>query len=86
MAYYTFRTSGAAGVDRWIRRNITAIRRATNNHGEPIHIIGGLARDTTIPELGAFVDAVLARNAYVASLYEFEATTSRQWRVLQRLQ
>ena len=85
MAYYTFRTSGAVGVDRWIRRNITTIRRETGNPSVAIHIIGGLARDTTIPELRGFVDAVLARNVYGASLYEFETTTPRQWRVLQRL-
>lgn len=85
MAYYTFRVDGAAQVNRWIRRNITTIRRETNDPGVPIHIIGGLSRDTTIPELRAFVDAALARNVYGASLYEFESTTPRQWRVLQRL-
>ena len=85
MAYYTFRTSGAANVDRWVRRNITTIRRETNNDSVYIHIIGGLARDTTMPELRAFVDAALARNVYGASLYEFEQTTDRQWTVLQRV-
>ena len=85
MAYYTFRTSGAAEAARWIRRNIATIRRETNNDGAPIHVIGGLSRDTTIPELRSFVDAVLSRDVYGASLYEFEGTTPRQWAVLQRL-
>ena len=85
MAYYTFRTSGAARVDGWIRRNIRAIRTGTGDGSTPIHIIGGLSMDTSVPELRAFADAAVAKRVTGASLYEFETTTARQWRVLRRL-
>jgi hypothetical protein len=85
MAYYTFRTKGPAGVDRWMRRNVTAIRQATGDPRTPIHLIGGLSERTSLPELRAFVDVALDRRVMGASLYEFETTTRRQWAELQRL-
>jgi hypothetical protein len=85
MAYYTFRTSGSVGVTRWMRRNVAAIREATGDPRVPIHLIGGLSKDTTLAELQAFVDVATARRVMGASVYEFETTTAKQWSVLQRL-
>jgi hypothetical protein len=84
MAYYTFRTSGAAGVRTWMARNIRAIRRETGNPEIPIHVIGGLSRDTTLTELRAFADTVESAGVTGASVYKFEATTDRHWDVLAR--
>lgn len=85
MAYYTFRTSGAAGTRKWIRRNIDGVRAATGDPDVPIHIIGGLSKDTTLRELRAFVTTVLDREVMGASLYEFETTRNRQWEQLARI-
>jgi hypothetical protein len=85
MAYYTFRTSGSTGVTRWMRRNVRAIREATGDPRVPIHLIGGLSKDTTLAELRAFVDVAVGRKVMGASVYEFETTTKKQWSVLQRL-
>ena len=85
MAYYTFRTSGASGVTTWMRRNVAEIRRATGDPAVPIHLIGGLSRDTSKAELRAFVDVAVARRVLGASLYEYETTTARQWAQLQRV-
>ena len=85
MAYYTFRTSGAAGVRTWMARNIRTIRRETGNPDVAIHVIGGLSRDTTMPELRALTDTVRSAGVMGASVYKFEATTDRHWDVLARL-
>lgn len=82
MAYYSYRTSGASGVYSFISNNIDAVRSETGDANVPVHVIGGIAEDSTPREVGAHVRAAIDKNAYGTSLYDFPTTTPRQWRKL----
>ena len=51
----------------------------------PIHVIGGLARDATGPETGAFVRAVRKAGAIGASYYTLPFVTGEQWTLLREV-
>lgn len=82
MAYFSYRTSGARGVYKFVANNIAAVREATGDPDIPIHLIGGIAEDSTPREVGAMVQATIDQRAFGASLYDFPTTTRRQWRKL----
>jgi hypothetical protein len=84
MEYFTFRTSGAAGVRRYTTANIAYIRRAVGDAGFPVHAIGGDALDATTPELAAFFCAAARSNTLGVSLWEYGETSRAQWSVLGR--
>lgn len=85
MAYFSYRTSGAGGVYSFVTNNITAVRSETGNEDVPVHLIGGIAEDSTPREVGAMVEAVRDQNAFGASLYDLPTTTRRQWEKLSRV-
>ena len=79
MAYFSYRTSGASGVYDFVSRNIAAIREETGDSTAPVHVIGGIAADSTPAEVEAMVTAARDKKAIGASLYDFPTTTPRQW-------
>lgn len=85
MAYHTFRVSGYDGVVQNMRRNIHVIRNRTGNPDVPIHLIGGLAGDSSDAEVRAFVDTALNRNVIGASVYDWPITPLDDWRQLRRI-
>lgn len=85
MAYFTFRTSGPEGVYDFISHNVRAIRKHTGDPSVPIHVIGGISDDATLPETRAFVTAVRDRKPIGASLYSFMTTTRGQWARLEKV-
>lgn len=82
MAYFSYRTSGASGVYSYVSSNIATTREET---GKPVHLIGGIAEDSTPREVEAMVQAVRDADAFGASLYDFPTTTRRQWSKLARV-
>jgi len=82
MAYFSYRTSGARGVYAFVADNITAVREATGKPNIPVHLIGGIAEDSTPREVGAMVQASRDHASFGSSLYDFPTTTRRQWRKL----
>lgn len=76
MAYFSYRTSGERGVYSYVSSNIAVAKEET---GKPVHLIGGIAEDSTPREVGAMVQAVRDSDAFGASLYDFPTTGSRQW-------
>jgi hypothetical protein len=85
MAYFTFRAHGRERVNRYIRWNIRSIRREVSDPNVAIHVIGGIAGDTTKSEMRGFVSSVRAHGAVGASLYDFPITKGFEWRQLRRL-
>ncbi|MGH2736971.1 MAG: hypothetical protein ACRDKZ_15430 [Actinomycetota bacterium] len=84
MAYWTYRTRGESRVYRYVSDAIAYIRRAAG-HGDPIHIIGGIASDASTREVRGFARAARAHNAIGASLYDYPITSARQWKQMRRL-
>jgi hypothetical protein len=85
MAYFTFRAHGRGRVNRYIAKNIRGIRREVSDPKVAIHVIGGIAGDTTASEMRGFVSSVRAHGAVGASLYDFPITRRYEWRQLRKL-
>jgi len=85
MTYFTWRVSGESAAKRYSTMCINIIRRETNNPKEPIHIIGGISNQATIPETKGFVSAVKQEHVWGASYYAFAGTNRGQWRVLRNV-
>jgi hypothetical protein len=85
MAYFTFRTHGRQRVNRYITQNIRKIRRMTSDRKVPIHVIGGIAGDTSKPDMRGFVSSIRKHRAVGASLYDFPITKRHEWRQLRRI-
>ncbi|HVF53770.1 MAG TPA: hypothetical protein VNC78_09225 [Actinomycetota bacterium] len=82
MAYFSYRTSGYAGVYDFIASNVAAVREGAGP-GMPVHVIGGIAEDSLRREVRAMVKAAADAATIGASLYDFPTTTRGQWEVLQ---
>ncbi len=85
MTYFTWRVSGESAAKKYSTMCINIIRRETSNPKVPIHIIGGISNQATIPETKGFVSAVKEDHAWGASYYAFAGTSRGQWRVLRNV-
>ncbi|MFL5767338.1 MAG: hypothetical protein ACJ758_05765 [Actinomycetota bacterium] len=85
MTYFTWRVSGESAAKKYSTMCINIIRRETSNASEPIHIIGGISNQATIPETKGFVSAVKEEHAWGASYYAFAGTSGGEWRVLRNV-
>lgn len=85
MTYYTFRVRGPRGTLAYVTRAIDEIRAGVGSDRVPIHVIGGLARDATGPETGAFVRAVRDAGTIGASYYTLPFVTEEQWALLREV-
>lgn len=79
MAYWTYRTSGAAAVSSFITRNVATVHSGAGPRVR-VHVIGGIAGDGPVEEVRAFVRAARRSGAVGASLYDFPITTAGEWR------
>ncbi len=84
MTYFTFRADGPAETVTYVTRAVEEIRAGVGSDEVPIHVIGGLARDMTVPETRAFVRAVRAAGTIGASSYTLPFVTPEQWAILGR--
>jgi hypothetical protein len=83
MTYFTWRVSGGRGAYRYTAACVDIIRSETEDPAVPIHVIGGISDDSTIPEARGFVRAVRGRHVTGASYYAFHGTSNALWEVLQ---
>ena len=79
MSYFTYRVDGAANVYRYNSFNVRLIRRESNDLEVPIHLIGGIAGDSTPKEVRAYVRAGRAHGTLGGGLYAFDSTRSGHW-------
>ena len=82
MGYYTYHVHGYAKVFAETAQNFTIIREQTGNPRIPIHIIGGLAGNSSLTEVRAFVRCVRQYGVLGASLYDYATTKAAAWRLL----
>jgi len=82
MGYYTYHVHGYAKVFKETSQNFTIIRRQTGDARIPIHIIGGLAGDSSKSEVQAFVRCVRQFGGLGASLYDYATTKINAWQFL----
>jgi hypothetical protein len=85
MTYSTYRVQGPAETIAYVSRAIDEIRTGVGSDEVPIHVIGGLARDSSLPETRAFVRAVRDAGVIGASYYTLPFVTQEQWGVLRRI-
>ena len=79
MAYFTYRTRGAAGVRAYTAANLRFVRAQAGQPTFPVHVIGGVTPRASAAEVRAFVAAAAGCGASGASLWELEGTTAAEW-------
>jgi len=82
MGYYTYhgKTASAAYTDA--RNNVRIIRAQAGCATIPIHLIGGLAENSSAAEVKSFVTAEREGGCIGASLYSWPGTTAADWAAL----
>jgi hypothetical protein len=86
MTYYTWRVKGIDGARWYVSKNIEIIRREVGTDQEPIHVIGGIANESTDQETRGFVQAVREHGIIGASFYTFPFTARSEWPILRHIQ
>ncbi len=82
MSYYTYHGKGAAAATSDTLSNVRIIRAQPGCKTIPIHLIGGIADDSTTAEVKAFVAATQKAKVNGASLYSWTGTTAADWKAL----
>lgn len=84
MGYYTFHGNGAESAYADARRNMRLLRAEKGLTAKrPVHLVGGLAEDSTSAETRSFLRAAGEQGAIGASLYDWATMNSGHWRELQ---
>jgi hypothetical protein len=82
MGYYTFDGRGTATAAADSLANVRILRAQQGCASVPIHLIGGLAEQSTPAEVRAFADAARKSGCIGASLYGWVGTTATDWKEL----
>jgi hypothetical protein len=85
MTYYSWRVSGLEGARWYTSKNIEIIRREVGSDQEPIHVIGGIANDSSDQETRGFVRAVREHGIIGGSFYTFSTTAASEWPILRQI-
>ncbi len=85
MGYYTYhgRTYSAAYADALA--NVRVLRAQKGCSKTPIHLIGGIAENSSSSQVQAFVVAVRASKIFGASLYGWSGTSAADWQALKAI-
>ena len=81
MSYYTYRStdSGLRNAYRYTVDSIDRLRRRVGDDAAPVHIIGGLAEDSTPDDYLDLERAARATDAVGWSVYDYATTGSWAW-------
>ena len=81
MSYYTFRSpeSGLRSAYRYTVDSVDRLRRHLGDPAAPVHVIGGLAEDSTPDDYLDMTRAARAINAVGWSIYDYATTGSWAW-------
>jgi hypothetical protein len=81
MSYYTYRSgeSGLRNAYRYTVDSIDRLRRRVGDDAAPVHIIGGLAEESTPDDYLDLQRATRATNALGWSVYDYATTGSWAW-------
>ena len=86
MAYFTGRTeeSGYRDAFRYSEESVTRLRANLDDDDAEVHLIGGIADQTTPADIDAFLRAVRRTESMGWSVYDFATTSSAAWPYLRR--
>jgi hypothetical protein len=81
MSYYTYRSaeSGLRNAYRYTVDSVERLRRRVGDDNVPVHLIGGLAEDSTPDDYFDMERATRATNALGWSVYDYATTASWSW-------
>lgn len=82
MSYYTWHGKGNQAAYADTAANMRILHSQKGCANTPVHLIGGLAEESTPSEVRAFVQAGRASGAVGASLYTWTGTTDDHWKQL----
>ncbi len=82
MGYFSYRPTDLGGAYGYTVRNVSIIRRATGDPNVAVHTIGGVADDSSVAQVGAFVRATRDCGVIGASMYDFTTTGPGGWKRL----
>jgi hypothetical protein len=82
MGYYTYHGDGYANAYRDTRDNVRIVRAQTGRPTIPIHVIAGLAGESSGSETLGFVHALREYGCLGGSMYDWPTTNDADWRVL----
>ena len=82
MSYYTYHGKGAAAAKSDTLANIRIIRSQPGCKTIPIHMIGGIADNSSDAETKAFVNATQKARCNGASFYSWTGTSAADWKAL----
>jgi hypothetical protein len=83
MSYYTYHGKGGAAAYADTIGNVRILRAQEGCSTAPIHLIGGIAENSSAFEVAEFVRAAREAGCIGASLYGWVGTTAGHWRGLQ---
>ena len=82
MTYFSWHTHGTNGAHQIVNQNIELIRQNVGDVHVPIHVIGGIAQESTTEATLGFVRSVRENGIIGASFYTWPGITKGQWKVL----
>ena len=85
MAYWTLRRGDLREAETYVRGTVERIRADAGRPNLPIHVIGGLAVDSTTEDLAGMLRAIRAEHAIGGSLYDWGSATPTEWKGLHPL-
>ena len=83
MSYYTYHGDGAKAARADTLGNMRILRAQKGCATTPVHLIGGIAEETSAAELKAFLQAARESGAVGASFYSWTGTNSAHWAEMQ---
>jgi hypothetical protein len=85
MSYFSYRVDGMRAAYEYNAFNVRLIRQESGRPDVPIHLIGGIAGDTSRRETRGYVRAVRTFGTPGGSYYGFDSTTRGDWRELKQI-
>ncbi|MGH2597279.1 MAG: hypothetical protein ACRDH7_15150 [Actinomycetota bacterium] len=85
MSYFTWHHPTADSTHLYLTQNIRIIQREVGSDQVPIHVIGGIAQDASLPQAQAFVDVLRERGVIGGSYYTYTGVDEAEWGVLQQI-
>ncbi len=85
MTYFSWHTHGTNGALQIVNQNIDLIRQNVGDTHVPIHVIGGIAQESTREATLGFVRSVREKGIIGASFYTWPGITKGQWKLLSQI-
>ncbi|MEA2581898.1 MAG: hypothetical protein QOE83_2790 [Actinomycetota bacterium] len=82
MTYFSWKTHGTNGAHQIVNQNIELIRQNVGDDQVPIHVIGGIAQESTLEATLGFVRSIRENGIIGASSYTWPGITTGQWKIL----